>query len=60
MPYAAFASYLIEAGAASNRERENFVIPGLPYLVVYKIVDETVEILYVDHGAQQPRSQRLQ
>jgi len=28
------------------------VIPGLPYVVVYKVGDEVVEVLRIYHGAQ--------
>jgi len=28
------------------------IIPGLPYLVVYRILDQTLEILRIYHGVQ--------
>ena len=28
------------------------VVPGLPYIVVYRIQDQTLEILRIYHGAQ--------
>ena len=28
------------------------IFPGLPYIVVYRILDETLEILRIYHGAQ--------
>ena len=31
------------------------VLSASPYFVVYRVPDETVEILYIRHGAQQPQ-----
>jgi addiction module RelE/StbE family toxin len=35
---------------AGTRE---LVIPGLPYIVVYWIKDDSVEVLHIHHGARQ-------
>jgi toxin ParE1/3/4 len=29
-----------------------FVLPRLPYIVVYRITEQTVEVLHIYHGAQ--------
>ncbi len=43
-------------GRKGRREgtRELLVSP-LPYIVVYRVRSEAVEILYIDHGARRPR-----
>lgn len=34
-----------------NGTRE-FVLPRLPYIVVYRITEQTIEVLHIYHGAQ--------
>lgn len=34
------------------RDTRSLVVPGLPYLIVYRIREETVEIFRVFHGAR--------
>ncbi|MBN9037591.1 MAG: type II toxin-antitoxin system RelE/ParE family toxin [Rhizobiales bacterium] len=35
------------------RGTRELVIPGTPYIVAYRVTDQTVEILFVQHGARQ-------
>ena len=42
------------AGRTGRREgTREFVLTGLPYIVVYRIADEVVEVLRIYHGAQE-------
>lgn len=52
------ASVLLErhpkAGRSSKiRGMREFVVPGTPYIVLYRIADRTVQILGVIHGARE-------
>jgi addiction module RelE/StbE family toxin len=35
---------------AGTRE---LVIPGLPYIVAYRVMDDRIEVLFVQHGARE-------
>jgi toxin ParE1/3/4 len=42
------------AGRTGRREgTREFICTGLPYIVVYRIADQVVEVLRIYHGAQE-------
>ena len=40
------------AGPGARKERESFLFPPLPYIAVYRVKEQSIEVLRVYHGAQ--------
>jgi len=40
------------SGVGEIKGTRELVIPGTPYIVAYRVIDDQIEILFVQHGAR--------